>query len=239
MIDQKYLKVIQKISPDVSESDIKVFDQGWDYLVLLVKNQVFRFPKREKRAKRLPVESKFLSQFSSSPVAVPKMTLHTDPELEWPYATYPFINGLPFKVELMSNFSKVEVSNIALKLGEFLKVLHSFPVERIKELTEYSFDALQSWQERLENIKRVVFPHISETEQQWIERLFSDFFEMFKKSQIKKCVTHSDLHPEHIIVDNGKLSGIIDFGDILIGDPAYDFSYLGKYGQDFLQKVYQ
>ena len=40
-------------------------------------------------------------------------------------------------------------------------------------------------------------------------------------------VIHSDIMPEHIIVNpkTHTLSGIIDFGDIEIGDPAYDFAF--------------
>ena len=46
--------------------------------------------------------------------------------------------------------------------------------------------------------------------------------------------------PEHIIVDptTHKLSGIIDFGDMEIADSAYDFTFLRKYGQNFLDIAY-
>jgi len=47
--------------------------------------------------------------------------------------------------------------------------------------------------------------------------------------------------PEHITV-NPKThthTGIIDFGDVEIGDPAYDFAFLAKYGKDFLNWVYE
>jgi aminoglycoside phosphotransferase (APT) family kinase protein len=35
---------------------------------------------------------------------------------------------------------------------------------------------------------------------------------------------HGDLHPANILVNNGQLSGVIDFGDITAGDPASDLS---------------
>jgi len=43
--------------------------------------------------------------------------------------------------------------------------------------------------------------------------------------------------PEHIIVEpeTHKLNDIIDFGDMIIADPAYDFTFLRKYGQKFLE----
>jgi aminoglycoside phosphotransferase (APT) family kinase protein len=35
---------------------------------------------------------------------------------------------------------------------------------------------------------------------------------------------HGDLHPANILVDDGQVSGVIDFGDITAGDPASDLA---------------
>ncbi|MEY2447646.1 MAG: hypothetical protein QOH79_1122 [Acidimicrobiaceae bacterium] len=35
---------------------------------------------------------------------------------------------------------------------------------------------------------------------------------------------HGDLHPANVLVDNGRLSAVIDFGDITVGDPATDLA---------------
>ena len=35
---------------------------------------------------------------------------------------------------------------------------------------------------------------------------------------------HGDLHPANILVHRGRISGVIDFGDITAGDPAADLS---------------
>ena len=49
---------------------------------------------------------------------------------------------------------------------------------------------------------------------------------------------HADLSPEHILYDPVKqtIEGIIDWGDIEIGDPDYELNWLyGSYGDGFLQ----
>ncbi len=35
---------------------------------------------------------------------------------------------------------------------------------------------------------------------------------------------HADLHPANVLVNDGQVSGVIDFGDITAGDPASDLS---------------
>ncbi len=38
------------------------------------------------------------------------------------------------------------------------------------------------------------------------------------------CWIHGDLHPANLVVSNGRLSAVIDFGDLAAGDPAVDLS---------------
>ncbi|TYK50593.1 aminoglycoside phosphotransferase family protein [Actinomadura decatromicini] len=35
---------------------------------------------------------------------------------------------------------------------------------------------------------------------------------------------HGDLHPANVLTTNGTISGVIDFGDLFAGDPAYDLA---------------
>jgi aminoglycoside phosphotransferase (APT) family kinase protein len=38
------------------------------------------------------------------------------------------------------------------------------------------------------------------------------------------ALCHGDLKPPHILVDNGRLTGVIDWGDAVIGDPFWDIA---------------
>lgn len=35
---------------------------------------------------------------------------------------------------------------------------------------------------------------------------------------------HGDLHPANVVVSDGTLSGVVDFGDMFVGDPAWDLA---------------
>jgi aminoglycoside phosphotransferase (APT) family kinase protein len=48
----------------------------------------------------------------------------------------------------------------------------------------------------------------------------------------ERCLVHADLHGDHILVRDGHLAGIIDWGDALCGDPYCDLPalFFGTFG---------
>ena len=42
----------------------------------------------------------------------------------------------------------------------------------------------------------------------------------------RPALTHSDLGPTHLLVRDGELAGVIDWGDARVGDPALDYAWL-------------
>lgn len=237
------LKIVRKTFPDISDEKIQIFDDGWDYIVIVVNNELtFRFPRRENYARTLPIEVSFLNLFADkSPIRVPKLIYQKDKKSGISYVTYDFIPGVQFTKSISETFSKEELLTIAQQLGSFLTVVHSFPIEEAKQLGIKQIDSFGSWKKRLTKIKKEVFPYIDGNEQQWIITMFENFLETIAKVPIKSVFIHSDIMPEHIIIDpkTHTLSGIIDFGDIEIADPAYDFTFLARYGQDFLNESYK
>lgn len=240
---KKILTIVKKRFPNIDNNEIQVFDDGWDYVVIVVNNETaFRFPRREDYSKTLPIEVNFLEVFADkSPVRVPKLTYQKDEATGISYVSYRFIPGVQFTKKISSTFSKDELFAVAKQLGIFLTLIHSFSVEEAKELGIQQIDSFDSWQKRLTKIKKEVFQHIDENGQRWIITLFENFLETISMTPIKLSLTHSDIMPEHIIVDpkTHTLSGIIDFGDSLIADPAYDFTFLARYGEDFLNECYK
>lgn len=237
------LEIIKGRVPDFNDRKVQVFDDGWDFVVIIIDSmRAFRFPRSEDYAKKLLIETRFLNLFGDkSPVRVPKLNYQQDEISGIPYATYDFIPGVRFSKSLSRIFSKNELLATAKQIGAFLTAVHSFPVETARQLGIQQIDFLDAWQKRLAKIRGEVFPHIPDFEQKWIVTLFEDFLEIIAKMLVKPLVTHSDIMPEHIIVNpkTHKLSGIIDFGDILIADPAYDFTFLADYGGDFLNECYR
>ena len=241
-IDEVIISQIRQKYPQIKADDINVFDDGWDYVVCVVTDkEAYRFPRRDDYAKTLPNEVTFLNLFSpKSPVRVPRLTLHHLPDGK-PFVTSQFISGVQFKRDVIETFPETKLLEVAGQMGKFLTVLHSFPLDKANEIGLEELNSFDSWSNRLVKIQKVVYPHIPGYEQEWIDEVFVHFFKTIKSNPFQNRVIHSDIMPEHIIVDAEKytLIGIIDFGDIEIADPAYDFTFLRKYGQKFLKTAYE
>lgn len=239
----KYLPIIKGYYPKISPETVKLFDDGYDHYVLLVDNLAFRFPRSKNHGKKDRAENIFLKEFAkTSPVPVQEMENRIDPKTGIGYQTYKFIPGIPLSKELTETFSEEELTSIATDMGKFLTKLHSFPLTEARAMKLDELDPKTYWQHfenLLEKIKDLIFPLISKTEREWIEKLFLDYVDLTKDNPFKVTVTHSDLLEEHIIVDEKthKLNGIIDFS-LRIADPANDFKYFDRYGATFLKTVY-
>src|SRR5690606_32517479 len=42
--------------------------------------------------------------------------------------------------------------------------------------------------------------------------------------ETRACWVHGDLHPRNVITVDGRLRGVIDWGDVTVGDPSVDLS---------------
>lgn len=93
----------------------------------------------------------------------------------------------------------------------------------------------------MDSVRNIVFPILNNGEKLWVEKLFESFFVTLREGSFIPRVIQGDIMPEHIIVNpkSHKLVGIIDFGDVSVGDPAYDFAFLSRYGKDFLTETYK
>src|SRR5262249_48726367 len=93
-----------------------------------------------------------------------------------------------------------------------------------------------SWTEGQEQ----VLPLLSASEGASLTRLFSSFLDDPHNEDATPCVLYGDFAPEHLLYDRQQheLVGVIDWGDIAIGDSDYDLLYLRQdYGEAFVQRL--
>jgi hypothetical protein len=95
------------------------------------------------------------------------------------------------------------------QLGEFLLALHAVPVE------EAAARGVSPTRLPIERFRAEVLPHAPEGAPLLaaLPGLPAD------------TLVHGDLGPEHVLGRGGVLTGVIDFGDLHIGDPAIDLAW--------------
>lgn len=235
------VKFIKNKYIEFSESLIEELQWGWSNHVLLVdKRFIFRFPRSEQDKESLKLEQLVLPLLKNRvSLSIPDFKYASKPEDDITYVGYPIINGSPLLANQLQSLESSKRMEVARNLGTFLTALHTFPTE---DLARHFRPKKIYWANFYQRIEKVVFPYINSEQQKWIYQLFDNFLSNNNHFLFKPSLIHGDLKSEHILYDkrNRKLSGIIDFGAMEVGDPAYDFVgiYL-NYGEGFAKDVLQ
>ena len=126
--------------------------------------------------------------------------------------------GLP----LMDN-PVAEPARLAPALGKFLGRLHRAPLERMEPLAERASYALTAWRQDAERDYRGIADWVPLAARPFVE----DFLgRMLPAEPLAAAFCHNDLGAEHVLVDveANTLTGVIDWTDAAIADPARDLA---------------
>lgn len=213
---EELLAPIRKRHPELPAGPGRVIEDGWDFLVVDLDDEwILRVPRRPSVRNRLQAEMGFLPLLAERlPVRVPVPEL-TDEDRS--YVGYRKIHGRGLhEIELPS----FQLENVGRQLGEILSVLHGLPSAELSDLG-MPFNASQ---DHVDGMLTEVLPLLAPEQRGRAER-----FLRHPLIAGNATPTHADLGPDHILIDEeGKVAGLIDWGDSQIGDPALDFCWLLK-----------
>ena len=202
------------------------FGAGMDNVAFLVANRyVFRFPRRTIVVPLLEREERILPRIAQQlplPIPFPQFIGKPDLGYPWTFAGYERLRGTS---ACSLPLSRDDRTAMARPLGEFLGALHSIDLQ-----TGIAAGLPDDELGRLDHRKR--FP----LAQQRFEELHSagliadasPFLQFLAAHppagpRERRCIVHGDLYARHLLVDrHHRLSGIIDWGDVHLGDPALD-----------------
>jgi len=184
---------------------IVVVDDGFDFKVVLVDERwVVRIPRRSQVVGALEREIGLLPKLAAAlPVEVPRFeVVSRDP----PFVVYPLIEGRPL------------VDEDPHGVRAFLEALHGLRTDALPDTTW-----VDDYRAQCAEFERLVFPLLTTDER---HRACTLFAEVETLVGFEPCVVHGDLGAEHLLVRDGRLVGVIDWGDARMGDPALDYSWL-------------
>ena len=189
------------------EAPLVEADDGWDFKVLIVDGSwVVRWPRHRLAVEEIEQEVELLPVLAPLlPVDVPRFEyVSREPWL----VAYRLIEGDPLTSEDPDG------------VRAFLDALHAVDIESVPAQQP---DWLETYREQADAFRRVVLPLLDPDERPRGEALLAETETL---TGFRPALTHSDLGPGHLLVRNGKLAGVIDWGDARIGDPAIDYAWL-------------
>ncbi len=237
-----YIENIKRSYPNLKVNNVKLINKGQNNDVFIINEKyIFRFPKYQDGIDSLLTEVELLKRINTHlTLDIPNPFFYSLDinEVGSTFVGYKMIKG---KALWRERFIDIKDKNkIAEQLAEFLYELHSKEVKiKASELISKS-DIYSKWLNLYKRIKEKLFMYMRDDAKRKVENNFKKFLSDFN-NDFDYVFVHGDFGPSNILFDEKKesISGIIDFGESHIGDPAGDFaSLIGPfgYGEDFILK---
>ncbi|MEX2372571.1 MAG: aminoglycoside phosphotransferase family protein [Dehalococcoidia bacterium] len=123
------------------------------------------------------------------------------------------------------------------QIGRFLSVLHATPAAAAKRHGAREVDL---WSEHYVPTVNAAIQQLTARTRAWLEQRAADFEAAGGTKSAPRALIHADISGDHLLVGgDGRLSGVIDFADAFIADPALDFAgVLNHLGWRDLERVW-
>jgi aminoglycoside phosphotransferase (APT) family kinase protein len=156
-----------------------------------------------------------VGNFSPLPVPVPRFT-------DAGCLAYPKLPGVP-----LLHATGVDGVPVAAALGGLLAALHAAPIERMAKLVGSDDLPVAEWRREAAETYASVSANVPSAFRRRIEA----FLETPPPEDPEALAfSHNDLGIEHVLVDpvTGAVTGVIDWTDAAIVDPAFDFGLIHR-----------
>ena len=218
--------------PGLDATSARLLGEGWDNSVWVVEEVwAFRFPRREIAIPGFERELAVLPRLAPLlpvPIPEPRFVGVASERFRWPFFGAPFLAGRELTDADLDDEAR---EDLGAQLGQFLRLLHDIELD-----VELPVDPLRRahMPSRVARARERLAALDGWTSRPKIGRILDEAERL--PPSTKRAVTHGDLHHRHLLVDNGAISGVIDWGDMCLADPANDlmlmWSWLSPAGRD-------
>jgi aminoglycoside phosphotransferase (APT) family kinase protein len=221
VVDERLARRLLAQFPELGDEPLRLLANGWDYTVWAVgERYAFRFPRRAVGIPGTEREIAVLPRLGPLlPLAVPAPLFVGTPTDDYPW---PYFGSALFQGREATGLDDGSRLEVALQLAEFLRTLHALELD-LELPVDVNGRADMSRRvpmtlELLDELKRLGL---------WQEppglRAFLDEAQGLPPGELTSIV-HGDLHFRQVLVDGGRVTGVIDWVDVCRSDPAIDLS---------------
>jgi aminoglycoside phosphotransferase (APT) family kinase protein len=203
--------------PDLAGLPLRMLEAGWDNVLFrLGERLVVRLPRRAAAAPLVLHEQTWLPRLAARlplPISTPVRVGVPAHGYPWHWSVLPWLPGAPAD-------QRAPDAGQAQPFAAFLRALHGpapadAPANPVRGVPLGSRAA--GVEERMQRLAGASTLITSQIRQIWQAALDAPLDQ-------PPTWLHGDLHPRNVLVDNGAISGIIDWGDITSGDRATDLA---------------
>jgi aminoglycoside phosphotransferase (APT) family kinase protein len=216
--------------PELSLRSVRLVGEGFDNSVWLADEEwAFRFPRRaiavDLVARELAVLPR-LAPLLPTRIPVPAFVGAESERFPRPFFGHRLLTGVE---PAGAGLGDADRTRLGLGIARFLRALHAprtrdavdpertLPVDPNRRADmAFRVGKTREWLDRLADP--------APEQRGAAERLLRDAERLEPSST--EVLVHGDLHGRHLLVDEGQLGGVIDWGDVCIGDPAIDLQFL-------------
>lgn len=205
---------------------------------------VFRFAKHDAASKAARIERSILPLLQNRATVQTPLFLFggKSDRTGQQFVGYRLLSGAPLDDTILKSMPLEEQTVFISQIADFCRQLHAVPVEQIALINMPVLDPGRHFSRIMAQARSTIRPRLVKLTWQYYEDLLSLVTQHPDFHSYTPALLHGDLSPDHILADTAqtRISGVIDFGDACIGDPAWDFIYIREdYSPSTLHAVLQ
>ena len=202
--------------------NISVLGQGLDSIAYLVNYEyIFKRSKHDEARINLKKEVQALNYLKNRvTLQIPDIEYYSE---KYGVCGYKEIKGEKLTPAVYRNMSDDEKDKLAQDISLFLREMHAVPLPDIDGL---ELNIADDYKSDYDALRETVYDKIPDRSKKYLYDLYKRILNDEQISRYVKALCHNDLSCNHMIIQNNKIVGIIDFGDVAVTDRDKDFVYL-------------
>jgi aminoglycoside phosphotransferase (APT) family kinase protein len=225
--------------PDLADLTIVELANGWDNVIFRLGDALtVRLPRREMAAVLVEHEQRWLPTLAERlPIVIPAPVRVGGPALgyPWSWSINPWLEG-----EVAAESTLADSTTEAERLGDFVAALHvEAPIDAPSNLYRGHFIG-RNTPVFLERVEQIV-PELDALVDGGAVAVRARWAKLVDVAPFDGSPVwlHADLHTGNVLVQDGKIAAVLDFGDVCAGDPATDLAIAWMLFDDADREVFR